>query len=139
MSGRASFLFDRDRQVAAPCRFVFPTLLVRKHPNDQPAELHGMVAYSEVLSVVYHQGLSPSDRRKFADRPGDWEALFSIHPRLTMAEIELVTGLHGQELDDAFARNGIEHDGHFLVRSTSMGRAKKSAVDSSQSTVTVDC
>ena len=100
---RADLLFDRDRQEANGSRFGFPTLLLRKHPTDLPAVLHGMVSYTEVLQTLYRIGLSPRERRRFAGEPWDWDRLFSVHRRLARAEISLITGLEGEALEAACA------------------------------------
>jgi putative protein-disulfide isomerase len=115
-NGRAEFLFDRDRREAAEYRFGFPTLLIRKHPNDPPTTLNGVVTYAEVLETLEIIGQSPRDRRRFAGRPEDWDRLFSIHPRLTLAEIRQVSRLDGEALAESCARNGIHEEGAFFVR-----------------------
>ncbi len=113
-NGRADLLFDRDRQEVAPYRFGFPTLLLRKHPNDLPVILHGMVQYGEVLQVLHRMGLPPEERRRFVDCREHWDQLFAIHLRLTLAEIRLVTGLEGDLLAEAVARNAFEQGSFFL-------------------------
>ncbi len=136
-SGRASFLFDRDRHEAAPYRFGFPTLLIRKHPNDPPVVLHGLVAFSEILQVLGKMGLTPADRKRFADRPEDWDRLFSIHRRLAPAEIRAVTGLDGEDLLAACARNGVRKDGAFWTRGDSPApRAQSGATETKAGEVT---
>ena len=117
-SGRAGFLFERDRLEAAPYRFGFPTMLLRKHPNDTPVALHGMVPYADILQLLLQMGLDPNDRRKFCDRPEDWDRLFSLHRRLAPAEVQMVTGLEGDALVEICARNGVEQEGAFLMRRT---------------------
>jgi protein-disulfide isomerase-like protein with CxxC motif len=116
-NGRAEFFFDRDLQEASHVRFGFPTLLIRKHPNDTPVILQGIVSYTDVLQPLTRMGLAPTDRRRFADRPEDWTRLFAIHPRLALAEVRLVTGLEDDRLEASMARNGIRSEGAFLVRS----------------------
>ena len=128
-NGRAEFFFDRDLREASHFRFGFPTLLIRKHPNDPPVVLHGIVSYSDVLQPLARMGLAPADRRRFIDRPDDWTRLFAIHPRLTLAEVRLVTGLDGPELEASLARNGVREEGGFLVRPGSPEHAKKGTGD----------
>jgi protein-disulfide isomerase-like protein with CxxC motif len=121
-NGRAEFFFDRDLREASLFRFGFPTLLIRKHPNDPPVVFHGIVSYSDVLQPLTRMGLTLADRRRFVDRPEDWTRLFAIHPRLAPAEVRLVTGLEGPELEASMARNGIRQEGAFLVRSGTPGQ-----------------
>jgi putative protein-disulfide isomerase len=115
-SGRAEQLFDRDRREVAPYRFGFPTLLIRKNPSDPPAILHGMVQYGEVLQVLHRLGFSMETRRTFVDRPEHWDELFSIHRRLTGAEIRMVTGLDDPQLSEALDRHAVQDGPYFLPR-----------------------
>ena len=115
-SGRAEQLFGQDRREVVQYRFGFPTLLIRKHPNDAPVVLHGMVPYEEVLQVLHRLGFSMDDRRTFVDRPEHWDELFSIHRRLTRAEIRLVTGLDDPLLHEALDRHAVQEGEYFLPR-----------------------
>lgn len=115
-SGRAEQQFDRDRQEVTPYRFGFPTLLIRKHPTDQPTILHGMVQYGEVLQVLQRFGFPLGERRQFVDCPEHWDALFSIHRRLTQAEIRLVTGLDEAPLAEALARIANQEGPYFIYK-----------------------
>lgn len=115
-NGRAEALFERDRREASEYRFGFPTCLVRKHPNDTPTVLNGVVTYAEVIHALLTLGLPPRARRRFEDRPQDWDRLFAIHARLTLAEIRLVSRLEGQALAESLARNSIQESGPFYVR-----------------------
>jgi hypothetical protein len=75
-----------------------------------------MVQYDEVLQVLHRLGFSMEDRRKFVDRPEHWDELFSIHRRLTRAEIRMVTGLEDQLLDEALVRHAVQDGDYFLPR-----------------------
>lgn len=114
-SGRAEALFERDRREAAEYRFGFPTLLIRKHPNDTPVVLNGMVTYSEVLETLHSLGFASRERRRFADRREDWQLLFSIHRRLTLAEIRLVSRMAEPALAESLLRNAVQAEGEFYA------------------------
>jgi putative protein-disulfide isomerase len=115
-NGRAEALFERDRREASHHRFGFPTLLIRKHPTEPPTVLNGLVNYLEVVQSIHRLGLPGQERRRFVDRPEDWDRLFAIHARLTLSEIRMVLRLDGQPLAETLSRNGVRSEGPFYVR-----------------------
>ncbi len=115
-NGRAEILFGRDRQEAAPHRFGFPTLLLRKNPHDAAIVLRGMVQYGEVLQALYRLGLSSGDRKRFLGRPEDWDLAFSIHSRLTLAELRLLSGFSCEQLAQCCVQNHITQEGDFFIQ-----------------------
>jgi len=129
-SGRAENLFARDRQESSQYDFGFPSLILKKSPKEATTTLLGVVTYNEVLQALYRQGLSLGDRRRFANRPEDWDRLFSIHPRLTLPEIRLLSGLSDDELAWSCARYGLQKQGVFFLRS--QGRSRNMAAHSNR-------
>ena len=76
-----------------------------------PVVLHGVVGYGDVVQALHGQALPPADRKRFQDRREDWERLFSVHPRLTLAEIRLATRLDDAQLEHGIAHHGIVKEG----------------------------
>lgn len=110
-SGRAETLFARDRSEAAQFGFGFPTIVLRDGRVEHPVLLQGAVPYSEVIQTLYALGVSPKLRRRFRDTTEHWASLFSIHRRLTLAEIQKVTQMERAKLEIRLADLGIRKSG----------------------------
>ncbi len=115
-SGRAEALFELDRRDADGTGFGFPTTVVHRHAMDEPTVLQGSVPYADLVHALHAAGVPHSRRRRFRDTAEDWERLFSIHPRLTRAEVEAVTAMEADELDARLAGLGIRSNGALLSR-----------------------
>ena len=115
-SGRADAVFERDRQEAAGIGFGFPTVVIRATNDDEPRVLNGSVPYRELRDAVISKGITAAERRGFRGSNSDWSRLFDIHHRLTVAEIEEVTGGLPARAAEQLSELGIETSGHFLCR-----------------------
>jgi putative protein-disulfide isomerase len=96
-SGRVDALFERDRAEASRHGFGLPTLVFRSGKTEKPLVLEGVVPYEDILAAIAACGLDIRERARFRDTPEGWQRLFSIHPRLTLAEIRTVAA----DLDSA--------------------------------------
>lgn len=110
-SGRAEALFARDRMEASQYGFGFPTIVLKCGHSDPPIILQGAVPYSDLLQALFAAGVSPRDRRRFRDTRESWLGIFQIHPRLTLAEIHMVTGLEKSKLTARMNDLGICQNG----------------------------
>jgi len=110
-SGRAETLFARDRMEASQYGFGFPTIVLKCGHSDPPIVLQGAVPYSDLLQALSSMGVSPRERRRFRDTRESWVSLFQIHPRLTLAEIHMVTGLEKTKLTARLNDLGIHQCG----------------------------
>lgn len=122
-SGRAEEIFARDRLEAENVGFGFPSILLSSGNNEEPTLLQGSVPYQEILRAVYALGVPEKERRLFRDLPEDWQALFDIHPRLTVAEIREVTGLGAGALLARAPELGLTRSGALLARTLPRERA----------------
>ncbi len=112
-SGRADFLFQRDRREASSNKFGFPTMVVSRPGSENKDVLHGMVSYDELMQSILRFGFPAHLRQPFKNTREDWIRLFQIHPRLTAAEVRRATGLSGPRLDEQVADHGIRLEGAF--------------------------
>jgi protein-disulfide isomerase-like protein with CxxC motif len=124
-SGRAEALFARDRSEAAQHGFGFPTLILRSGHQDAPVVLQGTVPYDDILEALASLGCPVRDRPRFHDTPECWSKLFRIHPRLTFAEIQEVTGLDRQALAARAKGMGIRQSGIFYEAPAPGGRERE--------------
>jgi protein-disulfide isomerase-like protein with CxxC motif len=113
-SGRAEALFARDRVEASQYGFGFPTVVLRNGNSDPPIVLQGAVPYADLLQALFSLGISPRQRRRFRDSKESWTTLFKIHRRLTLAEIQLVTGVEKSKLLSQLHAFGATQHGPFF-------------------------
>ncbi|HLU47579.1 MAG TPA: DsbA family protein [Planctomycetota bacterium] len=116
-SGRARAFFNEDRRRASYQGFGFPTIVLRpRSPRAGESEilLEGLVPYEEILAVLEELGVPQTARRRFVDRPADWERLFTIRERLTLAELRHVTGLDDAQILRRLDELGCAGDGMFF-------------------------
>ena len=129
-SGRAESLFQRERSEASKYGFGYPTTLIRSPHEEKPIILQGVVPYSDLTKALSEMGFSLKRRKRFRDRPRDWERLFRLRPRLTVTELTLLTELSPSALEKRLRQVGARRDGPFycLEVSQSGSQAKKTKV-----------
>lgn len=122
-SGRAEALFQRDLSEASRHGFGYPTTLVRNPHADHPIVLEGVIPYSDLTRAIADMGFPAKRRRKFRDRPRDWQRLFQLRPRLSLPELTLVTELRRDDLKKRLSQLGARQIGPFYCLDTAKDTA----------------
>ena len=118
-SGRAESLFSLDRDEASRHGFGFPTVVIGKATMEPPVVLEGAVSFRELTEALTESGVPASARQRFRDRPADWNRLFEIQPRLTLAELLAVTSMDGASIRKRLPEFGVREEGAFFCRGES--------------------
>ena len=90
-NGRADALFSSDRKEGARYGFGFPTIVIRRPTMEEPKVLQGSVPYRDLLDGLYAMGVDHKSRKRFRGTDSDWRRLLEMQPRITMAELQMVT------------------------------------------------
>lgn len=118
-SGRAEELFARDRIESNQRGFGFPTTVLSSTKKESCVLLQGAVDYEEILEAVRALGTPQEVRQRFRDVPEDWQELLKIHPRLTLPEIQHVSGLSAERIAARAAELHLHWTGAFYQRENS--------------------
>ena len=116
-SGRAESLFALDRDEASRHGFGFPTIVIRKATMEPPTVLEGAVSYPEVVEALLKSGVAGGARPRGRGPAPDWERLFEIQPRLTLAELLTVTTMTEARIRKHLDELGVRNRGAFFCHS----------------------
>ncbi len=115
-SGRAEELFARDRIESNQRGFGYPTTILSTAKKESTVLLQGAVDYEEILEAVRSLDIPHGTRRRFRDVPEDWQELFKIHSRLTLPEIQRVTGMTAERVAARASELDLHWTGVFYQR-----------------------
>ena len=80
---------------------------------EEPKVLQGSVPYRELLDGLYAMGVSHKSRKRFRGTDSDWRRLLELQPRITMAELQMVTNMKPASIDSRLKTMGIVRVGPF--------------------------
>ena len=112
-NGRADALFDTDREDGSRYGFGFPTIVIRRPTMEEPKVLQGSVPYRELLDGLYAMGVNHKSRKRFRGTDSDWRRLLELQPRITMAELQMVTNMKPGAIENRLKALGTVREGPF--------------------------
>lgn len=115
-NGRADALFDSDREDGSRCGFGFPTIVIRRPTMEDPKVLQGSVPYRELLDGLYAMGVNHKSRKRFRGTDSDWRRLLELQPRITMAELQMVTNMKPSAIESRLKTLGAIREGPFYCQ-----------------------
>ena len=112
-NGRAEVLFNADREDGSRYGFGFPTIVIRRPTMEEPKVLQGAVPYRDLLDGLYAMGVDHKSRKRFRGTDSDWRRLLELQPRITMAELRMVTNMKPASIESRLKTMGIVREGPF--------------------------
>ena len=112
-NGRADALFSSDRDEGSRYGFGFPTIVIRRPTMEEPKVLQGSVPYRDLLDGLYAMGVNHKSRKRFRGTDSDWRRLLEMQPRITMAELQMVTNMNPATIEKRLRSMGTVKEGPF--------------------------
>ena len=112
-NGRADALFSSDREEGARYGFGFPTIVIRRPTMEEPKLLQGSVPYRALLDGLYAMGVDHKSRKRFRGTDSEWRRLLEMQPRITMAELQMVTNMKTPAIEKCLRAMGVVREGPF--------------------------